>query len=98
MSIPPLIRIPREAVPGEQRLGVVPDVVKKYPGLGTQMIMERGADGPAYYRDDAFAAVKLADAAEVFAQADVLLRVRLPAPEHLTVMKPGSAKQAITHV
>lgn len=88
--MPLLIGVPSETTPGERRLPVVPDVVKKYQGLGARVMLESGAGGPAHYRDDTFADVTLADAAGVFAEADVLLCVQPPSAERLAAMKPDS--------
>ncbi|WP_031346522.1 NAD(P) transhydrogenase subunit alpha [Thauera terpenica] len=85
------IGIPSETMPGERRLSVVPDVVKKYQGLGAQVLMQSGAGVPAHYRDDAFAGIDFAaDAQALYAAADVLLCVQPPNAEQLGAMKPGS--------
>ena len=85
-----LIGIAREVIAGERRLPVVPEVVKKYLDLGARVVLERGAGAPAHYRDDAFAEVAFADAAEIIEQADVLLCVQPPSAEWLAKMKAGS--------
>ncbi|NLF54715.1 MAG: NAD(P) transhydrogenase subunit alpha [Thauera phenolivorans] len=80
-----------EMLPGERRLSVVPDVVKRYLGLGARVLMQKGAGAPAHFRDEDFAEVTLVDsAAEVAAQADVLLSVQAPPAEVLGAMKPGA--------
>ncbi|THF67397.1 NAD(P) transhydrogenase subunit alpha [Pseudothauera nasutitermitis] len=89
--MPIKIGIPAETVPGERRLPVVPEVVRKYQDLGAQVLMQPGAGLPAHFRDDAFAGVAFAaDAAALYAEADVLLCVQPPAPEYLAALKPGS--------
>ncbi|MCK9260775.1 MAG: NAD(P)(+) transhydrogenase (Re/Si-specific) subunit alpha, partial [Azoarcus sp.] len=55
------IGVPAETHPGERRIPVVPDVVKKYQGLGAHVVMQSGAGVPAHYRDDAFAEVSVVD-------------------------------------
>lgn len=88
--MPLLIGVPAETTPGERRLPVVPDVVKKYQGLGARVMLERGAGVPAHYRDEAFAEVTLAGADAVFGEADVVLCVQPPSLERLAAMKPGA--------
>jgi H+-translocating NAD(P) transhydrogenase subunit alpha len=89
--MPLILGVSAEATPGERRLSVVPDVVKKYQGLGARVLMQSGAGQPAHYRDDSFAEVQFAATAqEVFSTADVVLCVQPPAAEHLAAMKPGS--------
>lgn len=89
--MPLLIGVPAETIAGERRLSVVPDVVKKYQGLGAQVVMQTGAGGPAHYRDETFADVRFsADGATVFAEAEVVLCVQPPPLELIATMKPGS--------
>jgi NAD(P) transhydrogenase subunit alpha len=69
----------------------VPDVVKKYQGLGAHVVMQSGAGVPAHYRDDAFAEVSVVDDAQsVFGEAEVVLCVQPPSTESIAAMKPGS--------
>lgn len=76
-----LIGVPAETLAGERRIPVVPDVVKKYQGLGASVLIQKGAGVPAHYRDADFAEVGFADSGEaVFSQADVVLRVQPPPP------------------
>ena len=89
--MPLSIGVPAETVPGERRLAVVPEVVKKYQGLGARVVLQGGAGRPAHFGDDAFAEVDIvADAAAVCAAADVVLCVQPPSAERLAAMKPGS--------
>src|SRR6185369_3636976 len=90
-SMPLLIGIPTETLPGERRLPVVPDVVKKYQALGAQVLIQKGAGVGAHYRDEHFGEVSFADgAADIYAQADVLLRVQPPSFAEIALMKPGT--------
>jgi NAD(P) transhydrogenase subunit alpha len=89
--MPLLIGVPAETIDGERRLSVVPDVVKKYQGLGAHVVMQSGAGVPAHYRDDAFAEVSVVDDAQsVFGEAEVVLCVQPPSMESIAAMKPGS--------
>ncbi|MDD2873795.1 MAG: NAD(P)(+) transhydrogenase (Re/Si-specific) subunit alpha, partial [Azoarcus sp.] len=84
------IGVPAETHPGERRIPVVPDVVKKYQGLGAHVVMQSGAGVPAHYRDDAFAEVSVVDDAQsVFGEAEVVLCVQPPSTESIAAMKPG---------
>ena len=80
-----------ETASGERRLSVVPDVVKKYLGLGVQVVMQKGAGVPAHFRDVDFSEVSFVDtAAEVCAQADVVFCVQPPEAELISKIRPGS--------
>ena len=86
-----LIGVPAESVPGERRLSVVPDTVKKYQGLGARVVMQSGAGRPAHFDDGAFADVRLARSGmAVCAEAGVVLCVQPPSPELIAAMRPGT--------
>ncbi|MDT3672866.1 MAG: Re/Si-specific NAD(P)(+) transhydrogenase subunit alpha [Aromatoleum sp.] len=89
--MPLLIGVPAETVPGERRLSIVPDVVKRYIGLGAQVMMESGAGQPAHYRDESFSDVKMAASGdEVASAADVVFCVQPPSPERIAAMREGA--------
>jgi NAD(P) transhydrogenase subunit alpha len=76
---------------GERRLSVVPEVVKKYTGLGAQVVIEAGAGGPAHYRDEHFADANFSDdAAELCAAADVVFCVQPLTEKLIDAMRPGA--------
>ncbi|AMO36891.1 NAD(P) transhydrogenase subunit alpha [Thauera humireducens] len=80
-----------ETAPGERRLSVVPDVVKKYLGLGARVVLQQGAGVPAHFPDAVFADVTFAaSAAEVCAQSDVVFCVQPPTEDVIAQLKPGS--------
>ena len=89
--MPLVIGVLKEIHPGERRLSVVPDVVKKYQGLGASVVMQKDAAKGAHFRETDFADVSWVDsAADVVAAADVVLCVQPPSAETLAAMKPGS--------
>ncbi|MBS0513310.1 MAG: NAD(P) transhydrogenase subunit alpha [Proteobacteria bacterium] len=89
--MPLVIGVLAETAPGERRLSVVPDVVKKYLGLGAQVVLQRGAGTPAHFRDGDFSGVTFADTGmEVCAQADVVFCVQPPSNEAIAALKPGA--------
>ena len=75
--MPLVIGVTKEFTPGERRVALVPDVAKKYQGLGAALLLQAGAGASAYYRDEDFGAAELAaDAGPVLAKADVVLQVQ----------------------
>ena len=89
--MPLVIGVAAEALSGERRLPVVPDVVKKYAGLGARILVQRGAGVQAHYPDEALGDVDFVDNAEdVYAQADVVLCVQPPAGKLVGKMKAGA--------
>src|SRR5574340_286667 len=89
--MPLLLGVPAETLAGERRIAVVPDVVKKYQGLGAAVLIQKGAGVPAHYRDEAFGDASFADNGDaVFSQADIVLRVQPPSESEISLMKPGA--------
>jgi len=75
------IAIPAERRAQETRVAATPDTVKKYVGLGFAVTVEAGAGEAAAISDDAFAdagAQIVSNPAEVFADADIVLKVQRP--------------------
>ena len=73
------IGIPRETVPGERRVAMVPSVARKLTGAGHELLVERGAGEQAALPDEGFesAGARLAPADEVWT-ADVVAKVAPP--------------------
>ena len=86
------IGIPRETFPLEKRVATVPDVVEKLIKLGFSVAIESGAGDAANFSDDAYRAVGaevLPNAAAVWAAADIVFKVRPPAPQEVALMREG---------
>jgi NAD(P) transhydrogenase subunit alpha len=86
-----VLGVPRETQPGEARVALVPEVVNKFVGLGHRVVMERGAGVAAQFPDSAYASVEFVDSAtQVYAQADVLLKVQPLTPEEAGLVREGT--------
>ena len=87
------IGIPTEIRPGETRVGATPETVKKYCAGGANTVfVQAGAGAQANFPDADYAAAGgtvVADAAAVYAQSELILKVRAPLPEEVSAMKPG---------
>ena len=89
--MPLVIGVTKELVPGERRVALVPDIAKKYQGLGAALQLQAGVGESAYYRDEDFGVAALpADAARVLTEADVVLQVQPLGLEALARLKPGA--------
>jgi len=85
------IGVLRESLPGEARVSVVPEVAGKFTAAGTRMLLERGAGVSAQFPDALYKDVTWADsAAEVLAQADVLLAVQPLGVAQINALRPGT--------
>ena len=75
------VAVPREIVAGERRVALTPDAAAALVKAGLEVVIERGAGEAASYLDAAFtqAGASLApDAAALYGQADVVLKVQRP--------------------
>ncbi len=80
----------RESVPGETRVSLVPEVTGKLKAAGARVIMQRGAGVSAQFPDTLFKDVEWVEsAAEVIAQADVLLTVQPLSQEQIGTLRSG---------
>ena len=83
----------KERRSGERRVAVSADTVKKYKVLGLEVLVEAGAGSQAHISDNDFAsagAVITPDAAQMLAEADLVLSVRAPLSEQIAQMKRGA--------
>jgi NAD(P) transhydrogenase subunit alpha len=87
-----VIGVPKEVYPGEKRVATVPEVVPKLAKLGFDVIVQSGAGEGASISDDAYIAAGarvVPDAAAVWSGADIVFKVRAPAPEEIQSMREG---------
>ncbi len=82
----------RETHPGERRVAMVPEVAKKLARAGVRVLIERGAGAAAGFPDAAYGeGVAFADdPAAVLAAADVVFKVRPPAPAEVAALRAGA--------
>ncbi|WP_210496755.1 Re/Si-specific NAD(P)(+) transhydrogenase subunit alpha [Microvirga antarctica] len=77
----------------ETRVAATPETVKKYKALGADVVVQTGAGDAAGFPDsdyEAAGAIIAAHAADTVADADVVLKVRRPAPGELVGYKAGA--------
>jgi H+-translocating NAD(P) transhydrogenase subunit alpha len=86
------IGVPRERVPGELRVALVPEVVQKLTAAGHTVLVEPGAGEGALIADAQFVdagATLAAGAGEAFA-ADVVVKVAPPTADEVALLGPKS--------
>ena len=91
------IAIPKERMPGETRVAVSPDVVKKFVGFGFDVVVEKGAGDHSSMPDSQYkdaGATIAKDEATALKDADVVLKVQRPMIEgktnELAMLKSGA--------
>src|SRR5262245_21390139 len=90
------VGIPKERRPGETRVAATPETVKKFKGLGVDIVVENGAGAGSYFSDQDYAqaGASLGSAADAFG-ADVVLKVARPTDEEVGTLKRGTMLAAI---
>ena len=85
------IGVPLETVPGETRVAVTPETAKKLQAQGHVVCVQSGAGIAAAATDDAYraAGAEIAGRADAFG-CELVLKVRSPQADELSLMKPGT--------
>ncbi|MBK7378407.1 MAG: Re/Si-specific NAD(P)(+) transhydrogenase subunit alpha [Ignavibacteriales bacterium] len=94
-----IIAVPKEILPGENRVAAVPDVISKLIKSGFEVLIEKDAGLNAGFTDDNYikhGAKIISNILELYSSADIVLKVQRPidnpsAGKHeLDLMKTGS--------
>ncbi|MCI0422948.1 MAG: NAD(P)(+) transhydrogenase (Re/Si-specific) subunit alpha, partial [Acidobacteria bacterium] len=85
-----IISIPKETVPGERRVALVPELVPRLVQSGIEVLVQQGAGTAAGFPDNAYLEKRAHLEAEVFGQADVLLKVQPPTVQEVAELKEGT--------
>src|SRR2546425_11643381 len=88
--MPMIVSVPKETVPGEQRVALVPELVPRLTKAGLDVVVQSGAGESAGFLDAAYAGKGARLEAEVFDKADVLLKVQPPTLDEIGRMKENS--------
>ncbi|MBN2524187.1 MAG: NAD(P) transhydrogenase subunit alpha [Bacteroidales bacterium] len=76
-----IIGIPKEIMHGERRVSAIPETVKNMVDSGAKVLFQKGAGVGSHHNDEEYkeaGAVIVADVEEIFAQAEVILKVKEP--------------------
>src|SRR6266487_3818165 len=88
--MPIIVSVPKETVPGEQRVALVPELVPRLTEAGLEVAVQSGAGELAGFFDDGYAAKGARLEAEVLDKADIILKVQTPMIEEISHMKEDS--------
>ena len=92
------LAVPRETSPGETRVAATPESVKKFKGLGLDVVVETGAGTAAHIADADYVAAGASiapDARTALSDADIVLKVRGPQAGDAAHMKKGAVLAAL---
>lgn len=89
--MPIKVAVPTETTPGERRVAMESSVIAKLSKLGAEVLIQAGAGQAAHLPDSTFTgATVIATAAELYQQADIVLKVQPPSEAEIDLMKTGS--------
>lgn len=95
------IGIPKETKAQENRVSMTPGSVVELTKRGHRVLIEAGAGEGASYSDAQYvsAGAEIAgDAAEVFAEADLIVKVKEPQPPEVAMLRPGQILFTYLHL
>jgi len=87
------VGIPKETAPLERRVAASPDTVQRLRKLGLDVLVEAGAGVESGFPDEVFiqAGARIVPGARsLYAESDLILKVRPPTPAEADMVKPGA--------
>ncbi len=96
-----LIGLPKEIKNHEYRVGLTPASVRELVQHGHQVLVQRGAGADIGLSDaqyQAAGATLAVDAAQVFAGADMIVKVKEPQPAECAMLRPGQILYTYLHL
>ncbi len=96
-----LIGVPKEIKSHEYRVGLVPASVRELCHHGHEVLVESGAGAGIGFPDQTYhgAGARVADSVEeVFASADMIIKVKEPQPAEIAMLRPGQVLFTYLHL
>lgn len=96
-----LVGVPKEIKNHEYRVGLVPANVRQLVAHGHKVIVQKNAGAAIGLTDDQYAAAgaTLVDTAEeIFAKADMVVKVKEPQPQECRLLRPGQVLFTYLHL
>jgi NAD(P) transhydrogenase subunit alpha len=87
------LAVPRESIPGERRVAVVPDVLGRLSAIAVEVLLESGAGDGAFFADASYeekGATVVSDLSTMLARAEVIAKVRAPSPQEAAGFPEGT--------
>ena len=90
--MPIRLGVPKETEDGERRVAIVPAVAERFSKLGVEVLVESGAGEGSYYPDSSYTSATIVpSAAELYSQADLIVKIQPPTEAEIRQMKTGAA-------
>lgn len=88
-----LIGVPKEVFPEENRVALIPAGIQTLLNAGFEVVVQSGAGDQAHFSDDEYrncGASIAPDAASLYGQVDIVLKIRQPLEQELPLLKEGT--------
>jgi len=95
------VGLPKEIKNHEYRVGLTPASVRELTARGHQVLVQGGAGAAIGLTDEQYQAAGaqlVATASEVFAQADMIVKVKEPQPQECAMLRPGQILYTYLHL
>lgn len=95
------IGVPKEIKNHEYRVGLTPESVREFVGVGHEVLVQAGAGAEIGMSDREYAragAVIVPDAAAVFGEAEMIVKVKEPQQSECRLLKPGQILYTYLHL
>lgn len=95
------VGVPKEVKIHEYRVGLIPGSVRELVADGHQVLVETGAGAAIGFPDEAYRAAGAAiaaNAADVFTEAELLVKVKEPQPQEWARLRPGQVLFTYLHL
>jgi alanine dehydrogenase len=96
-----IVGVPREVKDRENRVSTTPAGVREYVARGHRVLVERGAGAGSGFADEEYAAAGAClvdDHAAVFAEAEMIAKVKEPVPAEYDLLRPGQLLYTYLHL
>jgi NAD(P) transhydrogenase subunit alpha len=85
-----IVGIPKEIIPGERRVALVPELVVKLSKAGLEVLVQPGAGTSAGFLDPSYQEQGARLEPDVLARADIILKVQPPTAEEINSLREGA--------
>src|SRR5882724_3556217 len=92
-----ILSVPKETVPGERRVALVPELVPKLTATGLEVFIQSGAGAEAGFPDASYLEKGARIEPEVLGKADIVLKVQPPDVEEIKQVKEGATLISFLH-
>lgn len=96
--MPVRVLVPKEQMPEERRVALVPEIAGRLAKLGVTVMIEKNMGSGAYFTDDAYQQAQIVEQnAQFYQQAEVVLKVQPPTEDEIDQMKEGTVVIGFMH-